>query len=94
MHHSASGNQDEGDAALDEIGLVFKTPPPKLTVNPFTGEELDDNDNRSVASSRMSSRSTTSRWGRDGDGQVNREEDDESLIWARKISNLSDHQFI
>lgn len=56
--------------ALDDIGLVFKVPPPKLTVNPFTGEELGEEDRMSVASSRQSSRSSTSRWGRDGDGNI------------------------
>ena len=69
LHHSASEVRD--DSSLDDLGIAFKVPPPKLTVNPFTGEELNDDDAQSTASSRMSSRSTASRWGRDGDGQVN-----------------------
>jgi len=69
LHHSAAVSAGT-EEALEEIGVVFKTPPPKLTFNPFTGEELNDDDAKSTIS-RMSSRSSGSRWGRDGDGQVN-----------------------
>lgn len=70
LHHSAAPFKADGDDALDDIGVVFKMPPPKLSVNPFTGETLPDDDVRSMTSSHMSSASSASRWGRDGDGQV------------------------
>ena len=43
---------------------------PRLIENPFTGEKIDNEDSMSMASSRMSSRSSASRLGRDGDGNV------------------------
>ena len=85
-HAACAKNADSSDDEdLKELGLVFKgkkksisfeiktqVPPPKLPVlteNPFSGEVLED-DRMSMASSRMSSRSSTSRLGRDGDGKV------------------------
>ena len=56
---------------LDKIEKLDKI---KLEVNPFTGEKLDDDDNKSMAS-YMSSRSTASRLGRDGDEQVKNSKD-------------------
>ncbi|CAG5113150.1 Oidioi.mRNA.OKI2018_I69.chr2.g7285.t1.cds [Oikopleura dioica] len=70
-HHAAKKADSSDDEDLKELGLVFKIPPPKLpllTENPFSGETLED-DRMSMASSRMSSRSSTSRLGRDGDGK-------------------------
>jgi hypothetical protein len=83
---SAKKADSSDDEDLKELGLVFKgkkkkqsafknkspVPPPKLPVlteNPFSGEVLED-DRMSMASSRMSSRSSTSRLGRDGDEKV------------------------
>ena len=49
-------------------------PPPvenaRLLSNPFTGESIENDDTLSMTSSRMSSRSSASRLGRDGDSQV------------------------
>ncbi|CBY07406.1 unnamed protein product [Oikopleura dioica] len=70
-HHAAKKADSSDDEDIKELGLVFKVPPPKLPVlteNPFSGEVLED-DRMSMASSRMSSRSSTSRLGRDGDGK-------------------------
>ena len=51
---------------FEELGISFKMPEaPRLTENPFTGEQLDNLDAVSMTSSRASSRS--SRMGRDGD---------------------------
>merc|ERR1739838_946783 len=75
LHHSSK----EDDDVMSELGIAFKMPPPvsgaekielpRLTTNPFTGESIENDDVMSMASSRMSSRSSASRLGRDGDSQ-------------------------
>ena len=72
--------KSNSDDELEDLGISFKMPPPaapldpknlpRLIENPFTGEKIDNEDSMSMASSRMSSRSSASRLGRDGDGNV------------------------
>jgi len=81
FHHSVKKTSDDD---LEDLGISFKVPPPvptgnvpldpknlpRLIENPFTGEKMDNEDSMSMASSRMSSRSSASRLGRDGDGNI------------------------
>merc|ERR1712168_969497 len=82
FHHSVT-KKSNSDDELEDLGISFKMPPPptamapldpknlpRLIENPFTGEKIDNEDSMSMASSRMSSRSSASRLGRDGDGNV------------------------
>jgi len=79
FHHSVP-KKSNSDDELEDLGISFKVPPPaapldpkklpRLIENPFTGEKIDNEDSMSMASSRMSSRSSASRLGRDGDGNV------------------------
>lgn len=82
FHHSVT-KKSNSDDELEDLGISFKVPAPvvsaapldpknlpRLIENPFTGEKIDNEDTMSMASSRMSSRSSASRLGRDGDGNV------------------------
>ena len=74
-YHHASSQKPEPDS-LEELGIQFKMPPPKdlpmLGINDQNQitQMADQDDMQSIASSRMSSRSSASRLGRDGDTQV------------------------